>query len=336
MNISRFHNFKNTEFPLKFLSPCFLGGADQNAEFRSAPIKYALRQWWRILYGPEYANIKNEEDSRFGSTDVASRIRFYVEGDISSVKIDTGFSKGAKILVKSKGSSFPINILDYLAYGHYEYKDGQNHYLHSWLPSGKSFKLLCSYPAAFEAELRSILCGMTSFGCVGSRSRNGFGSLHLLNQIPQSLELPDFSSRNPVEYPTLNKLSKLFVTKNGYDSWEEALSQAGIAYKKARSALESRHSFDRRGLIARPIEVKKETISPSIKNGRCPKQFFLRVVMKDEKFFGQILSLPIIFYEIKEQKKYEDVIKDMHNSLNNNSVFTDKTPQIKKYLEGKW
>ena len=35
-------------YTLRFLTPAFLGNADQNGQWRTPPIKALLRQWWRV------------------------------------------------------------------------------------------------------------------------------------------------------------------------------------------------------------------------------------------------------------------------------------------------
>ena len=51
INVSRFTDTKILRFTVEFVTPCFLGGADGNAELRVAPFKNLLRRWWRIANG---------------------------------------------------------------------------------------------------------------------------------------------------------------------------------------------------------------------------------------------------------------------------------------------
>ena len=72
MNVSRYTKQTNTElrFDVEFITPTFLGGADGNAEIRTAPFKNLLRRWWRIANGnlsPE--ELWQKESELFGSTE---------------------------------------------------------------------------------------------------------------------------------------------------------------------------------------------------------------------------------------------------------------------------
>jgi CRISPR-associated protein Cmr1 len=310
------------------LTPAFLGGADGQAELRTAPFKAALRYWWRVLYGNQYdtpEKLKKAEDILFGSTDVSSKVRIEIHGEIQPQT--SGFSTGKRIQVTSKGKTFPINILDYLAYGLYDYVKGQGIvYSRSHLPVKKQFQCAIYTPTDSYKEILACANALWIFGGVGSRSRNGFGSLFVTKGWEVGDYTIDLARSCSFEYPTLNKQSKLFVTNKAFPAWEDALSEIGDIYRNARNSLENRHKFERRGFVARPIEVRNENIPLNIKKGRHPKQFFLHVGKNKEGYYGQILSLPTIFYEQGKQKDYDRMIDDMHNSFSKS--LSDKTTEI--------
>jgi CRISPR-associated protein Cmr1 len=334
VNIARFYDTESLECAIEFLTPAFLGGPDQNAELRAAPFKAALRYWWRILYGNSYTNpaeLKVAEDALFGSTELGAKVRIKVSGAIQPET--RGFPRGRKISVTSKGKNFSINILDYLAYGHYEYRRGEgNAYLHTHLPVNREFRITVITPMNVKDKIVACISGFLAFGGIGSRTRNGFGSLGVKNDGINGSAIRDFTKLSPVEYLTLNKKSKLYVTGKSYPTWEEALSEIGIIYKKARTSLERQHSFNRRGLIARPIEVKGENIPQHIRSGRHSKHFFLHVGKDANGYYGQILSLPILFYEQAEQSKYDAMIDDMHKKFGESLL--DKTNEIINRFRG--
>ena len=43
MIITRYHNMEELRLTVEFLTPTFLGGADQNAELRAAPFKVSVK-----------------------------------------------------------------------------------------------------------------------------------------------------------------------------------------------------------------------------------------------------------------------------------------------------
>ena len=60
------------EYELRFVTPAFLGNAEQSAQWRTPPIKALLRQWWRVIYAADkkfqvnLADMRREEGLLFG------------------------------------------------------------------------------------------------------------------------------------------------------------------------------------------------------------------------------------------------------------------------------
>jgi CRISPR-associated protein Cmr1 len=338
MNVSRFVGangdlIKPIQCEIEFVTPAFLGGADQSAELRSPPFKAALRWWWRVLFGAQYgADIFTQESKLFGSTDGASKVRIEINGaGLMPQKKDT--FNGTRINVVSKGKPFKIDIIDYLAYGLYDY-DRQQHknvYRRNHFSAGARFGINIYAPSDKKDEVAACLQALFAFGGVGSRSRNGFGSLHLIKPSLISAYGVDLKQVKAQEYPTLNTASKLFETRQRFSQWNEALSEIAVAYRSAKSALEPRHQFETRGLLARPIEVRGENIPNEIRKGRSPKQFIMHIAKTaDGKFVGRILSLPILFYDKDKRSRYDAMIQKMHTELAKTLV--DKTGDISTLL----
>jgi CRISPR-associated protein Cmr1 len=194
--------------------------------------------------------------------------------------------------------------------------------------------LSVSVPPERKNEITLCLNALLTFGSVGSRSRNGFGSLAAAGELTPAQYPAAWEKSLSVEYPTLNSKSKFFITKQSYDTWEGALSEIGIIYRKARTDLEPKHKFMHRSLVSRPVEVKGELAIPEhVRKERSPKQFILHVGKQNGKYFGQILSLPIIFYEPDMRELYNKVIDDMHNSLS--KAMTEKTGEVLNRMGGK-
>jgi CRISPR-associated protein Cmr1 len=173
-------------------------------------------------------------------------------------------------------------------------------------------------------EINNTLKMMFSFGGLGSRSRNGFGSIRcndlLTSDISNNSELKSF--------PSFTKETKLFKNVKKNSRWEEALSEIGIAYRNARLTLERRHEFIKRGLIAMPIESKFEkNIPKEIRDGRHSKPFFLHVnKTPDGKYQGQILFLPY---------RYKTKVDDRSNRLNEYMAVCGKmNEEIAKVMGG--
>ena len=331
INLSRYTDTKVLRFTVEFVTPCFLGGADENAELRAAPFKNALRYWWRVLYGNKYSNnILQKESDIFGSTEKASKVIISIN-PLNSIQTEKkGFPNGKRISVQHNGREMKINILDYLAYGKYEYVKGSgNVYPNTYITPGCKFQITIQYSALSgeqTSELEDAVLAFTRYGGVGSRSHNGFGSLKT-----EGLDLQwskNVMIGNKQSFPILSEDSRLYIGENTYRIWEEALSEAGILYKEARNSLDKPHVFQHRGLIARPIISKFEKIPDNVRNDRIPKFIYLGVIKNSEGYRAQILSLPILFYEEKSRKDYEDVVKAIH--LQFSGKMTDATSILRK------
>lgn len=319
MDVSRYVGTEELRFEVEFVTPAFLGGADGNAEIRTAPFKHGIRYWWRVLYGAKYAksgNLKETEDKIFGSTGGKSSIEIYIPtiGGMSVVRKDS-FPNGRMVDASHSGKSFKINILDYLAYGKFDYQKGVgNVYNVSHVkPSTKIELFIRIKDIGYASEVKDAIKFFLSYGGIGSRSRNGFGSMDCISSLEYSHRIA--ISPDPLDFPCLSSASRFFEMKNDAETWEDALSEIGRIYKSARCSLERPHRYERRGFVARPIEVKGERIPDNIKKGRIPKPFYLGVTKRNGKFIGYIFYLPIAFYEKENRRDYMKVVNDMCQSF---------------------
>jgi CRISPR-associated protein Cmr1 len=65
---------KKLTFKLEFITPAFIGGANQQAELRPASFVGLLRWWWRALKGEcNIENLREEEVKIFGG--IAKNLR---------------------------------------------------------------------------------------------------------------------------------------------------------------------------------------------------------------------------------------------------------------------
>ncbi len=322
MNISRFVENEKRELELEFITPAFLGNANQDAELRPAPFKGMLRYWWRILYGAKYGdNIASQESKLFGSTEGASAVRLCVY-QTEAIRINNEDSpfrkKGGNYQVSHAGGTFSLNILDYLAYGKYEYQREvkRNVYKNSHIEPGVKFKLRVECSKDYASEVFTSLYALVEFGGIGSRCRNGFGSLGLVSgKLDYAAELKKCAQTGKQKYSALSKESRLYQTAKSYPSWDKALAEVGLVYKDVRIGLEGSHLFNRRGLVSRPIVARGEYIPVEIRSGRRPKFVFLHVNKVSDGYVGRILTLPIYDGEEEETEAYNGVVNDFHAGL---------------------
>ena len=284
-NISRFLNLEERIYECEVVTPMFLGGANiKISEIRTQSIKGALRFWWRAIYGKKYSleEMKKKETKIFGNTEQKSNVTITIDG-LNSVIKPKELPRGTSFSVHN----FPIGILHYLAYGTYKYEKGKgNVFIRSHIPNGVKFNITIKTNKQYLDEVSNSFSAFIKYGGLGSRTRNGFGSIYCneINFEPKfEGEIQNYTAFN--EYGYVEKFGK-------HEKWEQALSEIGLKYRDARLSLEKKHHFEKRALIAKPIEVKGENIPDEIKNYRQSKSYFLHVTKIENKYQGQILFLP--------------------------------------------
>ncbi len=192
---------KQFEFAVRFNTPAFLGNAEQNAQWRTPPFKSLLRTWWRVAYAAQHgfkpsdlATMRREEGLLFG---VASD----GEGDSRKSLLRIRLSKWTMgQLQKSQWPRFesvqhpevpkPVASDLYLGYGPVSLPKGGAPTLkaNAAIQAGDdSATLSIAVPEAHCPTIEQALRLMDRFGTLGSRSRNGWGSLTLL-PLPQAGE----------------------------------------------------------------------------------------------------------------------------------------------------
>ncbi len=308
--ISRFKDIEKREFEVEVVTPLFLGGSDtKKAELRAASLKGVLRFWWRAIYGiNDIENMKKREADIFGSPENKSDLKLSLKSHGNCQGVLADLPQGLKIPTQSRGRTFPISIVEYLAFGLCEYKREQrrNVYTKEHIPAGAKFSVVLKFNKVFEDDVINSFKALVSYGGLGSHSRNGFGSLAsggTFTLIPKG-ELKDFTA--------LSSKAVLFDRFSDKNTWEDALSEIGKAYREARTPLENKHSFKRRPLIAKPIIVKGEV---SI-NDRHAKPYFLHVNKQSNGTFkGQILFLPYNYADANKRNDYLKACEDMNKII---------------------
>ena len=174
------------EYNLSFLSPAFLGNAEQKGQFRTPPFKALLREWWRVAVAPsqmyDWKKILAREQDLFGSVRGASG------GTQSHVRLrlkgwDAGhMTELSHVLIERVAGMNPPFVPGlYLGYGPIT---NQEKVVKIKQPpaiaDGEKLNLLTvMYPADYQDEIERALRLVQAFGTLGGRSHNGWGSLDL-------------------------------------------------------------------------------------------------------------------------------------------------------------
>ena len=175
-------------YEVKFLTPAFLGNAEQAGQWRTPPFKALLRQWWRVavakefdyvwkpmriaegqIFGHAYGNDKPNDPAR------ASRVRLRLEPAWNKGTRKAWSEQFERVTTTRNGKGGVPSDL-YAGYGPIQPGNPRER-AQAIDPEEKAdLRLLCM-DHEVERETRNAIQLAHWFGAMGSRSRNGWGSL---------------------------------------------------------------------------------------------------------------------------------------------------------------
>ena len=201
---------RQMKYEVEFLTPAFLGNAEQSGQWRTPPFKALLRQWWRVAvaegFGYDCRKLREEEGRLFGhawlesdrnrdgnavharASKVRIRLDRWDEGKETKVRWGDKEIRPPGWKIRHPEVRQPIGPLLYLGYGPLETRrvpsSGRSDFAtvfkkNAAIQSGESANLSIAVPANHEDEMRAALALMNAYGAIGGRSRNGWGSFSL-------------------------------------------------------------------------------------------------------------------------------------------------------------
>jgi len=201
-------------------TPAFLGNAEQSGQWRTSPFKALLRQWWRIAQSGEHgydpASLREAEGRLFGHawlkpggptdtsdkrwasrSQVRMRLRNWEEGRLSAWHQDNQFQR----IATTRDGKSSVRADLYAGFGPIlppSKKEGRKFvaFKQPAIDLDQTNVLALDLPSAAGDEIKSVLQLIHWFGAVGSRSRNGWGSLGLASA---ELALGDYPSNTELE-----------------------------------------------------------------------------------------------------------------------------------------
>jgi CRISPR-associated protein Cmr1 len=322
---------KAITFECETITPMFLGGADgRTPELRPPSIKGLMRFWWRAMNAHlSLEDLKEEEAKIFGGSgekEGRSKVTIRVYPFNLSTSKDDFPSHPVQV------KNFKINILEYLAYGTYEYERGRgNIFIRDYIIPDQKFSISITAPNERKSEIINVFQILSTFGGLGSRARNGFGSFRLLSidgiqsNKYYNVQRKNYTSDLP-NYSAFSQNMQLWKTKENYDSWDNALAELGRTYREARTKIEQKHSYEKRQYISAPIIVHKNQVSIL---DRHSKPYFMSVHREENRFIGNVLYLPSEYvYGIeqnglnntKETKLFNEACESLNKTLSDRLV----------------
>jgi len=285
----------------------FLAGADgQTPELRAPSIKGAMRFWWRAMNGHLPLNeLKAKEDEIFGGTDGKSNILIQCPREKNFLK--EWNPKENHQLPKHEGNyrysrNIPVNILQYLAYGVYDYRKG---FTSGFFSVNQKFDIRVKFRSRDNLdEVVNAFVLLAYVGGLGSKSRNGYGKLAIIEAIDSDGKQVTISkwksffkeeSLRKKEKPKFTSISRevsIYSDNVLYRTYDLALKSIGDAYIYARKEVEYKHEYNNRRYIGSPINQDRDGFL-----SRHAKTHFLTVVREDDGFKGYIVFLPYNYIE---------------------------------------
>ena len=212
------------EYEIEFITPAFIGGADQRAELRPASFIGLLRWWWRVVLASFLAEAEDiyEWDSKlFGNQKKAGRVFLKLKNTAKNEETDR--------------LSKPLYMLGI---------GGRNR---RYIKPGATFKLQLIVPDNYKEIVDSLIQLAITFGGIGYRGRKGFGSMRLTNidvgyevlkisywqNLIEKLNLKE--TKPNFNLPNLRNLALLKYSPRNEDwSWQQAINTLGEIYKRIR------------------------------------------------------------------------------------------------------
>lgn len=305
INIAGFINRKTAELTVEVITPMFLGGANGDAELRAAPLKNAIRYWWRITQGElSHEKMLEKEQKLFGGvTGEATRslVDVVVTGSVRTGDVEEEDFIGKKFNPEAGNS---VSLAAYLGMGPIHFK-GQ--YMKKRILPAETFSLTVSFPKENKEDIIDALSLFAEFGSLGARSRNGWGSFNLLalnssiSLLPRKKLLEKYGKEISLifnidkKYPfKLGKSNELpLLWRIGIsDTWENAMKLAGESYMDLRQQVlpfpkEKPNGVQKRRILGYPI-TRHSIGNWGGNNGRMPSQLriIIRIIRKTGKQYN--------------------------------------------------
>jgi len=289
---------KVLEYKVTFHTPAFLGNAEQAGQWRTPPFKAQLRQWWRVAYAARcgfnvnIGAMRREEGTLFGHAwleDDCDEKGNKVAARKSLVRIRLGNWKLGDLKTAPNIGTISIgkNSLPAVLYSGYgPIEPGPRLKSSAAIQSMAEAPFSIAFPEGKYIE--DALALMSSYGTLGGRSRNGWGSYLLSGELPEvGPPLVDWEMALEHDWPRgigQDAKGPLIWHTASYGRWEDAMHSLAQARAGMRRAVPDRL------LLAYPDT--RGVMQGWAKNERVPNSLRFKVRKIDDQFIGVIFHMP--------------------------------------------
>ena len=195
-------SMKRMKYEVRFLTPAFLGNAEQRGQWRTPPFKALLRQWWRVVWAADrgfpvdISEMRCQEGALFGNTWLSHREKDREVNDYSKSQVRLRLSKWsvgelsswAGLEQRIQVGKNKIGSHAYLGYGPLDARRGtqfardsdSDRRVRSAIDAGEKANLLVTVPERRASDIRKTFALIDAYSAAGGRSRNGWGSIALV------------------------------------------------------------------------------------------------------------------------------------------------------------
>jgi CRISPR-associated protein Cmr1 len=242
-------------YTVRFLTPAFLGDAEQHGRWRTPPFKALLRQWWRVVYAADHhfnvniGEMRREEGLLFGNAWLENEFHKSLVW-MRLENVDSSPSEAWALGTQRGVNPLPTSLqTSYAWFGLVKRGGGlpDRTAIKPSTPEGKR-RLHLVLPESHRDRIELTVRLIHTFGQIGTRSRGGWGSLEF--QGLTSLEGKDLSRFARSLQECLNSDWAMSLTQDqkglcmwesttGYETWDKAMQKVAEERKRVRTELRS-------------------------------------------------------------------------------------------------
>jgi len=325
---------KKRTYTVRFITPAFLGNANQDGQWRTPPFKHLLREWWRVAWAGKndpadwrrmrevegylfgHAWLENDRDGH-GKKVSARKSRVLLR--LSSWNRGGCNSLPALAKVASDRNSVSSDL--YLGYGPVA-KAGRlkNNVA---VGEGENATLSLAYPGDDEVDQQILLtlALINRFGTVGGRSRNGWGSVCFepdegqLPLLDEEAHSRDWHECLQQEWPHAigwDDRGLLLWQSDELNSWTKAMELLGTIRKQVNAL-----DVDRL-LLNQPVGRKGKRIPSSLR--------FKVIPAGEGRLRATVFHMPCTPPDLRNTRKLEQTWRKVHAFLDDQRVLRRSRP----------
>ncbi|QKK01687.1 MAG: hypothetical protein HND55_02855 [Pseudomonadota bacterium] len=242
-------------YRVRFLTPAFLGDAEQSARWRTPPFKHLLREWWRVAYFADHASdfsleaMRHEEGLLFGHA--------WLDDDFSETNGRREKISARKSLVRIRLETEARNQPAWFGLLDAKTKAPLRSGIKPDAAEGQRIVRM-AWPEPEDGRMRRVMQLMSNFGQLGSRSRGGWGALHIddvdsldpaeLGRFARPLQ-DCLAGKWPASFASDAGGLMLWNSRQDFEDWSKLMRFVDLRRKEVRESLKSLSGADLRAVL---------------------------------------------------------------------------------------